>query len=143
MRILIDGDGSPVIDITIRIAKAHGTQCYILCDSAHHFDRDGATTITISKGKDNTDLALANMIHTGDVAVTGDYGLAALCLARGATPISQDGMIYTDDNIGGLLEQRHMAQQIRRAGGRLSGPAKRTEEQNAAFAAALSRLLSE
>ena len=143
MRILIDADGSPVVDITIRIAKGHGLPCFILCDTAHHFERDGATTITVSKGADSTDFALVNMVQSGDVVVTGDYGLAAMCLARGAIPINQDGMVYDDNNIGSLLEQRAMAQKVRRSGGRLSGPPKRTEEQNAEFGLALGRVLGE
>jgi uncharacterized protein YaiI (UPF0178 family) len=43
------------------------------------------------------------MIGPGDVAVTQDYGLAAMCLARKAFPISQDGLEYTDENIDALL----------------------------------------
>ena len=82
-----------------------------------------------------------NMVHPGDIVVTQDYGLAAMCLAKKAVPVSQDGMVYTGENIGGLLEQRAMAQKIRRGGGRLSGQPKRTDEQNAAFAAALSKLI--
>jgi len=33
------------------------------------------------------------MIQKGDVAITQGYGLAAMCLAREAVPIIQDGMI--------------------------------------------------
>ena len=141
MRILIDADGCPVVDITIRIAKGHGVECFILCDTSHYFERDGATTITVSKGADSVDFKLANIASPGDVIITQDYGLAAMGLAKGAKPINQDGMIYTDNNIGPLLEQRAMAAKVRRSGGRLSGPSKRTEEQNTAFALALSNLL--
>jgi len=141
MRILIDADGCPVVDITIKIAKANKLECIILCDTSHYFERDGAATITVSKGADSVDFALVNMVKSGDVVVTQDYGLAAMCLARRAIPISQDGMIYSDANIGGLLEQRAMAQKVRRSGGRLSGPSKRTEEQDEMFANTLSGLV--
>jgi len=142
-KILIDGDGCPVVDLTIRIAKAHGLECVILCDTSHYFERDGAITITVSKGADSVDFALVNMVRSGDIVVTQDYGLAAMCLARKAIPVSQNGMVYTGDNIGGLLEQRAMAQKVRRGGGRLSGPSKRTDEQNITFAKNLSELISE
>jgi len=141
MRIIIDGDGCPVVDITIRIAKAHGIECIILCDTSHHFEREGATTITVSKGADSVDFALVNIVKPGEIVVTQDYALAAMCLARGAFPISQNGMIYDDANIDGLLGQRHMAQKIRRGGGRLNGPSKRTKEQDVAFAGALGKLI--
>ena len=143
MRILIDADGCPVVDIAIRIAKGNDMQCIIMCDSAHFFERDGAQTITVSKGADAVDFALVNLVHPGDVVITQDYGLAALCLSRRSVVINQDGMIYNDDNIGGLLEQRAMAAKIRRSGGRLSGPSKRTEAQNQAFASTLSKLIAE
>ena len=37
-----------------------------------------------------------------------------MCLARGAVPLNQNGMVYTNDNIDVLLHQRHTAQKIRR-----------------------------
>lgn len=141
MRVLVDADGSPVVDITIRIANGHGIPCFLICDTNHYFERDGATTITVSQGADSADYFIANMVQSGDIVVTGDYGLAALCLSRKAIPLSNDGMIYTNDNIGALLEQRAMSAKIRRSGGRLSGASKRTDEQNAAFALALGNLL--
>jgi len=142
MRILIDADGCPVVDATIKIVNAHGIECIILCDSAHHFARQGARTITVSKGSDSVDFALVNMLQPGDIVVTQDYGLAAMALARKAAVISQDGMIYDEDNINGLLMQRHSARKIRMAGGRLSGQAKRTKQQDLEFERALGELIA-
>ena len=141
MRILVDADACPVTDIVIRIAKEHEIECILLCDTSHFFERDGATTITISKGADAVDFVLVNLVQRGDIVVTQDYGLAAMCLARGAVPINQNGMVYNDNNIGGLLEQRHMAQKVRASGGRLRGPSKRTQEQNENFARELMKLI--
>ena len=139
----MDADGCPVIDITIRIAKGNDMKCILMCDTAHFFERDGAQTITVSKGADSVDFALVNLVQSGDVVITQDYGLAAMCLSRRAVVINQDAMIYNDDNIGRLLEQRAMSAKIRRPGGRLSGQAKRTDAQNQAFASALSELIAE
>lgn len=69
------------------------------------------------------DFALVNLVRPGDVVVTQDYGLAAMCLARSALLLNQDGMEYTADNIDALLLSRHTAKKIRNAGGRLKGPA--------------------
>lgn len=133
MRILIDADGCPVVDIAIKTARRRGIECIIICDTAHVFEKDGAKTITVSKGADSVDFALVNMVQKGDIVVTQDYGLAAMCLARCAVPISQDGMTYSDDNIDALLLQRHTAKKIRMSGGRLRGNPKRTQEQDAEF----------
>jgi len=141
MNILIDADGCPVVDITIKIAAERNIGCVILCDTAHVFERAGAKTITVSKGTDSVDFALVNMVHAGDIVITQDYGLAAMCLARKAVPVNQDGMVYTADNIDALLLARHTAKKIRMSGGRLKGSPKRTPEQDAAFERNLKEIL--
>jgi len=143
MELFIDADGCPVTDLAVRLAGQYHIPCTIFCDTAHRIERDGAATVTVSKGADSVDFALVNRIHAGDVVVTQDYGLAAMCLSRKAIPIHQDGMVYTDDNIDGLLFFRDAAKKIRNAGGRLKGPSRRTKEQDKAFAAALEQLLRE
>lgn len=141
MRVFIDADGCPVVDITIKVSRLADIDCVIVCDTSHVFEKAGARTVMVSKGSDSADLALVNMIQKGDVVVTQDYGLAAMCLARGAIPVSQNGMIYTNDNIDALLMQRHTAKKIRMAGGRLKGPPKRTPDQDKAFEKTLKELL--
>ena len=137
IKILIDADGCPVVDITVKIARQSGIECIILCDTSHVFEKEGAKTITVSKGADSVDFALVNMVEKGDIAITQDYGLAAMCLARQAVTISQDGMVYDENNIDALLSARHTAKKIRQAGGRLKGNAKRTDGQDRAFEATL------
>ena len=141
MRIYIDADGCPVVDSTLRLAAAHRVETVILCDTSHEIQRPGVQTVTVSKGADSVDFALVNRVEPGDIAVTQDYGLAAMCLAKRALPLSQDGLLYTEENIGTLLQSRYAAQKIRRSGGRLKGPKKRTSEQDAAFERTLRRLL--
>lgn len=133
MQILIDADGCPVVDIAIKLAKTHNINCIILCDTSHVFEREGAKTITVSKGADSVDYALVNMVCPGDIVITQDYGLAAMCLARRGVPISQDGMVFTNDNIDALLHTRHTSKMIRMAGGRTKGNSKRTNQQNIMF----------
>lgn len=141
MRILIDADGCPVVDITLRLAVKHGIECIILCDTSHEFNRDGATTIVVEKRADSVDFKIVNLVGEGDIVVTQDYGLAAMCLARKAVPVSQNGMVYTDQNIDKLLFTRYVSKKIRNAGGRMKGPQKRTSEQNAAFEEVLEKLI--
>lgn len=140
-RILIDADGCPVVDETIKIAKRFGLECLILCDTSHRIEREGVQTMVFSKGADSVDFALVNLAHSGDVVVTQDYGLAAMCLARNTLVLNQDGMEYTAKNIDALLLSRYTAKKIRNAGGRLKGPAKRTAAQGRAFSEALTQLL--
>jgi uncharacterized protein YaiI (UPF0178 family) len=141
MRILIDADGCPVVDEAIRIAQLNKTECIILCDTSHEFSRDGAKTVTVSKGADSVDFKIVNMLSADDIVITQDYGLAAMCLARRAAVISQNGMIYDEYNIDALLLQRHTAKKIRMAGGHLNGNPKRTKSQDDKFSDALASLI--
>lgn len=143
MRILIDADGCPVVDLAIQAGRRRGLPVLLFCDTAHVFSRPGAQTITVSKGADSADFALISQLQPGDVVVTQDYGLAAMCLAKGGRPISQDGLCYTAENIDALLAARYETKRTLAAGGRVKGPKKRRESQNAAFAAGLSRLLDQ
>lgn len=141
MRLLIDADGCPVVDIAIRLCKQYGISCMLLCDTAHEFYRDGAETLVFDKGADSVDFAIVSRVSPGDIVITQDYGLASMCLARSARILHQDGWEYTRENIDALLLARHESRKLRAAGGRTKGPKKRTAAQNAAFEAALQKLL--
>ena len=141
MKILIDADGCPVVNETIALAEQFRLECLLLCDTAHEFHRDGATTLVFDKGADSVDLALVNRVTPGDIVITQDYGLASMCLARGARVLHQDGWEYTEYNISGLLEQRHAARKFRASGGRTKGPSKRTAAQDDAFVQGFRKLL--
>lgn len=141
MKVLIDADGCPVVDIAVRICKKQGVSCLILCDTAHEFHRDGAQTLVFDKGADSVDYGLVNRVLPGDIVVTQDYGLASMCLARSAIVLHQDGWEYTRENIDGLMLFRHESSKYRAAGGRMKGPKRRTQTQNDAFAQMLSQLL--
>lgn len=141
MQLWIDADACPVVNLAISVAARHGIPVTLVCDDAHFMQREGARTITVSQGADSADLVLVNLLKPGDAVVTQDYGLAALCLARGAYPLDQNGRIYTNDNIDSLLGMRHVAAKVRRGGGRLKGPPKRTKEQDQWFEQALDELL--
>lgn len=141
MNVLIDADACPVVNIAVSLCKEKAIPCLLVCDTAHRIERDGAETLTIDKGADSADFALVNRVTPGDIVVTQDYGLASMCLAKGARVLHQDGWEYTPWNMDALLFQRHEARKYRLSGGRTKGPKKRTREQDAAFAAAFQKLL--
>lgn len=143
MEIFIDADGCPVTDLALQLAAQYGVPCTIVCDTAHEIIRPGARTVTVSKGADSADFTLINLISPGDLVITQDYGLAAMCLIRRAIPIHQDGMIYTEQNIDSLLFFRAAARKARSSGHRLKGPSRRTRAQDLAFLSTLGRCLEE
>ena len=142
MKIFIDADGCPVTKITVDIAKKHKFPCTILCDTSHVINSDYAEVITVCKGADSVDFALVRLISAYDIVVTQDYGLAAMCLGKKAIPISQNGLIFTNDNIDGLLMQRHTAKKIRSTGGRFKAQSKRTRLDDEQFIYALEKIIT-
>ncbi len=139
----IDADGCPVINQAINAATKRHVSCFLICDTAHQFSRRGAQTITVDKGADSADMAIVARLLPGDLVITQDYGLATLCLTRGARVIDQNGMRYTSENIDMLLAQRADAARLRRGGVRLKGPVKRTSEQNESFILAFHEMIQE
>lgn len=141
MKVLIDADACPVVDIAVGLCREFKKECLLLCDTAHEMQREGAQTLVFDKGADSVDYALVNRVEVGDVVITQDYGLASMCLARGARVLHQDGWEYTANNIDSLLFQRHAAKEYRAAGGRTKGPSKRKSTQDQAFSVALRQIL--
>ncbi len=143
MKILIDADGCPVVTEATSIAKEENIKCIVICDTSHIFNIEGVETITVSKDENSVDFKLVNMILDGDIVITQDYALAAMCLSKKATVINQNGLIYNDDNILSLLNQRHIAQKIRRSGGRLRGTPPRDASQTKNFITILKKVIYE
>lgn len=141
MRILIDGDACPVVDLTLKVAKSYELEVIIFCDTAHFIEREGVEVITVSQGSDAVDFKIINGIKAQDILVTQDYGLAAMALAKKAQPIHQGGFVYTEGNINQLLFRRHLGKEVRKRGGRTKGPKKRTKDQDAAFEKSLIELI--
>ncbi len=141
MKIYIDADGCPVVKNTLKIVEKFHIPCVIICDTAHRIEHENAETIVVEKGADSVDFHLVNLIQKGDIAITQDYGLAAMCLSKQATVLNQDGREYTNENISGLLEFRAVSKKIRQSGGRLKGMPKRTVAQDIAFEQTLRELL--
>ena len=142
MRILIDADACPVTRIVERVAREQGIPVVLLCDTNHVLSSSYSTIKLIGAGADAVDIALINLCHPGDIVVTQDYGVAALALGKGAKAIHQSGKWYTNENIDGLLMERHMAKVARRsAKHHLKGPAKRTAEDDRRFEESFRRMI--
>jgi len=140
MKILIDADGCPVVDTTIKVANKFNIEVIIMCDTSHAFNKPGVETIVLSKGADSVDFALVNKVSKGDIVVTQDYGLAAMVLSKGGCPINQNGRIYNNENIDQLLFTRHISKKARAAGCRTKGPKKRQKEDDIKFEESLINL---
>lgn len=143
MKIFVDADACPVIDIVEDIATKYNILVTLLCDTNHVLTSDYSEVIVVGAGADAVDYKLISICHRGDIVVTQDYGVAAMALGKGAYAIHQSGKWYTDENIDQMLMERHLNKKARRASSRnhIKGPRKRTEEDDQRFAESFEKLL--
>lgn len=143
MKLLVDADACPVIDLTVREANRRKIPVILVTDTSHILTGINAQIVTVEKGNDSADFKLVNLVEKGDLVITQDYGLAAMVLAKGGKAINQNGLIYSQQNIDTLLFTRHIAKKVRMSGGHTKGPRKRTKQQDEDFLFALQRMLAE
>src|SRR5690554_3415506 len=108
MKIYVDADGSPVVDITTNIAMEYNIELIIVKNYAHDIYNDYATIISVDIGKDSADQYILNHAQENDLVITQDYGLAALLLSKQVKVINQNGLVYNNDNIDSLLNRRFL-----------------------------------
>jgi len=113
MRILVDADACPVVDLIEDIAKKNNVPVILFADTSHILTSEYSEVRVIDKGADAVDFAIMKMCQTGDIIVTQDYGVAAMALGMGVKAIHHTGREYTNDNIDQLLMDRHIAKKER------------------------------
>ncbi len=143
MKIFVDADACPVIDIVEDIATKYNIPVTLLCDTNHVLTSDYSEVVVVGAGADAVDYKLISICHRGDIVVTQDYGVAAMALGKGAFAIHQSGKWYTNENIDQMLMERHLNKKARRASSRnhIKGPRKRTDEDDQRFAESFEKLL--
>lgn len=128
MKIIIDGDACPSIPLIESKAKEFQVKVIIFCDINHYITSDYSEVRVVDSGFQSVDMYIVNNLEKGDIVITQDYGVAAMCLSKAKGILNPSGHMYTEDNIDNLLEKRHTSQKIRRGGGKTSNPRKRTSE---------------
>jgi uncharacterized protein YaiI (UPF0178 family) len=125
MQILVDADACPVKEIIEEVGREYNIPVYMFIDTSHILASDYSQVIVVSKAPDAVDFAVLNHAKKGDIIVTQDYGVAAMALGKGAYAIHHNGKEYKEGSIDRMLMERHMAKEVRRAGGRIKGNAKK------------------
>jgi uncharacterized protein YaiI (UPF0178 family) len=128
MRIIVDGDACSGISIIEKCAKEYELELIVYCDIHHYITLDYGDVKIVDSGFQSVDMKVSNECKENDIVVSQDYGVAAICLGKRAYVINPRGTIYTNENIEGMLERRHISQKIRKAGGRTPNAKKRTSE---------------
>lgn len=143
MRILVDADACPCNRIIERVSKEFQLPLTFLTDSSHILTVSYGEVIIIGKGADAVDFALVNRLQKGDIAVTQDYGVAAMVLGKQGYAIHPSGKIYHNGNMDQMLFERHLSKVQRRSSSKFhgKGPRKRTKEDDERFEASFRKLI--
>jgi uncharacterized protein YaiI (UPF0178 family) len=143
LKIYVDADACPVVDIVEQVAKKNNIPVILLCDTNHVLTTGYSEVKVIGAGADAVDFTLVNLCRKSDIVVTQDYGLAAMALSKGAYVIHQSGRWYTNDNIDQMLMERHLNKKARMSSGKnhLKGPKKRKNSDDIRFRDSLEALI--
>ncbi|WP_461817546.1 YaiI/YqxD family protein [Faecalimonas sp.] len=143
MKIFVDADACPVISIIEKVAEEYEIEVTLFCDTNHILHSEYSIIKVIGAGADAVDFALINSCQKGDIVVTQDYGVAVMTLGKGAYAIHQSGKWYADENIDGLLMQRHLVKKARKSSSKhhLKGQKKRSREDDVTFEQSFRRLI--
>lgn len=142
-RIVVDADSCPVKDEIIQVGKEFLVEVIFVASFAHYSnDSKGAKIYYVDSSDQSVDLFIANFIKSGDVIVTGDYGLASMVMISGIKVLSFRGFEYTKDNIDMYLAQRHHTLKLKRSGGKIKGPKAFTVEDRKKFVENMREILN-
>ena len=136
MRLVIDGDGSPVKEEVIRLGQQFQLPVLIVTSVDHYTTKkypEFVSFIYVDKGADRADYEIVKKIEAGDFLITQDYGLASLILPKKARVFHHSGKEYLAETIDFLLTQRYLGAQERKAGKRTKGPKAFTQEDRQTF----------
>jgi uncharacterized protein len=117
MQILVDADACSVVKEIIKISRINNLCVSLVSNYCHeHIPRKDVKIIKVENKAEAADIALMNISQAGDIAVTGDIGLACMLLGKEVRVISSRGKIFSNKNIDRLMEFRHVVHKKRRLG---------------------------
>jgi len=140
-KIIIDGDACPSINLIEECAKKFDVPVIIITDTSHNITSDYSNVLIVDKGSQSVDIKLINLVSSGDIVISQDYGVAVMTLSKKAYCISPKGLIFTNDNIDNLMLNRHINQKLRNSGKRVKGPKKRTNDDDKKLIESLKELI--
>jgi len=141
MKILVDADACPrsALQICMRFGQKYDIPVWTIASFNHDIESDHH--IMVGGDFQEADLKIMNLAEPGDMVITGDWGLAAMVLGKGAKCLSPMGKEFRSEKMEFLLEEREVKAKLRRGGGRTKGPKKRTSEDDRRFESCLEKIL--
>lgn len=141
MKIIVDADACPksVLQICFRLAGEYALPVWTVASFNHNIVSDHH--IVVGNSSQEADIRVINLAQAGDIAVTQDWGLAAMLLGKGVKCLNPIGKEFNPSTIEFMLEEREVKAKFRRSGGRTKGPKKRRPENDLQFETCLAKVL--
>ena len=136
MRVLVDGDSAGHRDLLVALAVETQVELVWVHNPSQRppYPEPGLpirlTVHLADAAAQAADMVLMNMAAAGDIVVTGDLGLASVCVAKGAAAISPRGFWYRHEDLMQRLEWRALGERLKRGGVHLDHkpPRKRLDD---------------
>ncbi len=143
MKIIVDADACPkdVLKTCMNLGRQYSIQVWTVASFNHNIESNHH--VTVGSDAEEADLKMINLAEKRDIAVTQDWGLAALLLGKNVRSLNPSGKEYRPETIDFMLEEREAKAKHRRSGGRTKGPKKRTESDNKKFSEQLELIIRE
>ncbi len=140
--IFIDADACPVKEETIKIALRHGLQIHVVSNNWQRGEMHPLINrVVVPVEPDAADTWIVEAITPGDICVTNDIPLAALCLEKDASAVRPNGQPFTSQSIGSALAMRDLMAHLRETGEITGGPSGYTRNDRTRFMDALERMI--
>ncbi|MGE5558706.1 MAG: DUF188 domain-containing protein [Bacillota bacterium] len=140
---IIDADACPsnCLRIVLKHAVAHHYEVVAIASFDHQISRDNRSIVGDEPQAAN--IAVINQVKPGDIVVTQDWDLAVMVLSKKAGVIVPDGRIFLPEQMDSLLVARDILAKFRKRGGRIKGPARRTDDDDEKFEANFLKMLED
>ena len=140
--IFVDADACPVKDEVYRVAKRYALKVVLVANSWLRVPNDEwIELVVVGQELDAADAWIVEQAGRGDIVITADIPLAALCLGKGASVLGPRGRPFTEDSIGNALATRELMSQLREMGEMEGGPPPFEKRDRSQFLQALDQMI--
>jgi uncharacterized protein len=122
MTIYVDADACPVKAEVERVSQRHACPVKIVSNGGIRPSANPLIeTVIVASGPDEADKWIATRAGPGDIVITADIPLAAVCVKGGAIVLTHAGEELSAANIGNILATRDLMADIRAANPLMQG----------------------
>ena len=140
--ILVDGDSCPVKNEIYKVVFRHQVPAHIVSNNYMRVPEGRLIKlILVSADFDAVDDYIAERANPKTIVITADILLADRCLKAGATVISSNGTLFTENSIGAAVATRAIMADLRAGGEQHGGAAPFSNADRSRFLSALHNAL--